>query len=178
MFLPSSMSSSRLQSNSSSNIENDDTDSSLLSLSSLQGKTIYQRTFYRLPLVVLDNDHQQQPDESNNNKFDNDDLVDDEAFLDCSNAMVIEEQLRYQIWEEDESWLNDDDENDKNGQKKLFLSPVGPGTLILRDGQVEPGKIGNIFCTLDLWSEEEKNNNNNVNIQCIYAKSTLSLYTV
>jgi hypothetical protein len=53
------------------------------------------------------------------------------------NAMVIEERLRFQV-------------NDKDPTTVL---PFGPRTLILRNGQVEDGKIGKEFCSINVQEE-------------------------
>ena len=75
------------------------------SVPSLEGKTIYKRTFFRL---------QPSPD------------------LSLYNALVIEERLRFRPSADDPT----------------FMEPFGPRTLLLRDGQVEEGTIGDEFCTI------------------------------
>ena len=101
-------------------------------------KLIYQRSFYRLPLSTADYD-QAGDDE------------DDLAYLEIPQPMVIEERVRYQIVADDDKDESDTDDDD--GGKTAV--PIGPRTLILREGQEEAGKIGNAFCAIHLY---EKNN--------------------
>mmetsp|Transcript_10958 Transcript_10958/g.22430 ORF Transcript_10958/g.22430 Transcript_10958/m.22430 type:complete len:463 (-) Transcript_10958:47-1435(-) len=75
------------------------------SVPSLEGKTVYKRTLFRL---------QPSPD------------------LTLYNALVIEERLRFRPSKDDPT----------------FMEPFGPRTLLLRDGQVEEGAIGDEFCTI------------------------------
>eukprot|EP00527_Entomoneis_sp_CCMP2396_P004089 CAMPEP_0198152976 /NCGR_PEP_ID=MMETSP1443-20131203/62023_1 /TAXON_ID=186043 /ORGANISM="Entomoneis sp., Strain CCMP2396" /LENGTH=466 /DNA_ID=CAMNT_0043819143 /DNA_START=94 /DNA_END=1494 /DNA_ORIENTATION=- len=89
------------------------TDSSAAA-SSLQGKTLYQRAFFRVSSAEFNEDVMEEP-----------------------RAMVIEERLRYQVKD-----------------KPDFVEPVGPRTIVLRDGEVEEGKIGDVIATMHILPKD------------------------
>ena len=91
---------------------NEPEQSSSTSSSSMEGKTVYQRSFFR----VSANDY-------------NTDILDEPR------TMVIEERLRYQVKDQPD-----------------FVEPVGPRTIVLRDGDVDDGKIGDVIATLHMRS--------------------------
>jgi hypothetical protein len=64
--------------------------------------------------------------------------------VDVHNAMVVEERVRFVT-------TNDDFDDDPDQPTSSYMvKPSGPRTIILRDGDVEDGEIGNEFLTLDL----------------------------
>ncbi|KAL7563917.1 hypothetical protein ACA910_008049 [Epithemia clementina (nom. ined.)] len=136
----------------------------------LPGKTIYQRSFYRFPLPKKQKqkkrggktrkDDDNDEDEDYDDDYDDDD-EDDLAFLEFPQAMVIEERLRYQVMEEEDGGEQDDDDeedDDDEGDSTQMVRPVGPRTLVLREGQVKPGKIGPAFCTIHIYDDTRSEN--------------------
>ena len=64
--------------------------------------------------------------------------------VDVHDSVVLEERVRF------EKAPSDDDDDDNDDSNNQMLQAVGPRTLILRDGQVDDGEIGDDFFTLTL----------------------------
>ena len=71
--------------------------------------------------------------------------------VDIHDAMVVEERCRFQP--------------DPDRLEEGYVKPMGPRTLILRDGQVEEGEIGDEFFTINVHEERKTHNGAGIDLK-------------